>query len=144
MGMFFFSAQPATKSKAASNAVKEKVIAIADKIFPGFKKAMQKPGASSLLTFLVRKCAHLFLFFVLGFLSSLNAKVWKIPKKRYAFAFLFCALYALTDEVHQYFVPGRAMQLTDVLLDSFGALLGICTFLLFFHAERQKSDKVEA
>lgn len=34
-------------------------------------------------------------------------------------------LYAVSDEVHQHFVPGRAMQARDVLIDSAGILLGI-------------------
>ncbi len=35
-------------------------------------------------------------------------------------------LYAVSDEIHQYFVPGRAMQTRDVLIDTAGVLLGIC------------------
>ena len=35
------------------------------------------------------------------------------------------ALYAVTDEVHQYFVPGRSCELRDVLVDTSGALTGI-------------------
>lgn len=34
-------------------------------------------------------------------------------------------LYAVSDEIHQYFVPGRAMQARDVLIDTVGVLLGI-------------------
>ena len=33
--------------------------------------------------------------------------------------------YAATDEFHQIFVPGRAGMLTDVMIDSSGALAGI-------------------
>ena len=32
-----------------------------------------------------------------------------------------CMLYAISDEVHQYFVPSRAMLLSDVGIDVFGA-----------------------
>ena len=34
-------------------------------------------------------------------------------------------LYAVRDEIHQQFVPGRAMQARDVLIDTAGVLLGI-------------------
>ena len=34
-------------------------------------------------------------------------------------------LYAVSDEIHQHFVPGRAMQARDVLIDTAGVLLGI-------------------
>ena len=39
------------------------------------------------------------------------------------------ALYAVTDEFHQLFVPGRSGQFSDVVLDSAGALAG----LLYWH-----------
>ena len=31
----------------------------------------------------------------------------------------------MTDEVHQLFVPGRSGQISDVILDSAGALAGV-------------------
>ena len=33
--------------------------------------------------------------------------------------------YAITDEFHQYFIPGRSAEIRDVLIDSSGALTGI-------------------
>ncbi|PWH12025.1 MAG: hypothetical protein DDG60_15180 [Anaerolineae bacterium] len=40
-------------------------------------------------------------------------------------AWLLAVLYAITDEVHQAFTPGRTPSATDVLVfDAFGALLG--------------------
>jgi VanZ family protein len=39
-------------------------------------------------------------------------------------AWLVATLYAMTDEWHQSFVPGREPTVTDVVLDSSGALLG--------------------
>ena len=38
--------------------------------------------------------------------------------------------YALTDEIHQIFVPGRAFQLIDLTVNFFGILLGIIVFAL--------------
>jgi VanZ family protein len=38
---------------------------------------------------------------------------------------VFCVLYAVSDEVHQLFVPGRGAQVTDVLIDNAGAFVGI-------------------
>lgn len=45
--------------------------------------------------------------------------------KRIAIALLTCVLYAISDEVHQSFVPGRGAQVKDVLIDSAGAIVGI-------------------
>ncbi len=34
-------------------------------------------------------------------------------------------LYAVSDEVHQFFVPGRVTDLRDLLVDVFGVALGV-------------------
>ena len=38
---------------------------------------------------------------------------------------LTATVYAATDEFHQLFIPGRSGQVSDVLLDSAGALAGV-------------------
>ena len=38
---------------------------------------------------------------------------------------LITAAYAATDEIHQLFVPGRSGQVSDVVLDSAGAMAGL-------------------
>ncbi len=40
-------------------------------------------------------------------------------------AFALTVLYGLTDELHQYFVPGRNISGVDLGLDTLGALLGL-------------------
>jgi VanZ family protein len=69
----------------------------------------------------LRKAAHAAEFAVLGFLL-LRAVGREIA------ALLLGIAYALTDELHQHFVPGRQGSVLDVLLDSVGVALGV--FLL--------------
>lgn len=53
------------------------------------------------------------------------------PRKRWL-VWLMAVLYAITDELHQSFTPGRQPSLADVLIfDSGGALLGILMRRLF-------------
>jgi len=40
-------------------------------------------------------------------------------------ALLICILYAVSDEVHQLFIPGRGGQFKDVIIDSAGVLVEI-------------------
>jgi VanZ family protein len=54
---------------------------------------------------------------------------WRWPVAIGAFA--LAALYAITDEFHQSFVPSRQGQVFDVLLDSFGAAIGLLALWLF-------------
>lgn len=47
------------------------------------------------------------------------------------------AFYALSDEIHQLFVPGRTFQLLDLALDIGGGLIGLMVFvslrIIMFH-----------
>lgn len=52
-------------------------------------------------------------------LDKLKGTYWHIA----GIAFLISAIYAVTDEVHQLFVPGRVFSVWDILIDSAGALL---------------------
>lgn len=50
---------------------------------------------------------------------------WPEYARPYALAFGFAALYALSDEFHQYFVPGRHCDWRDVTTDMVGALFAL-------------------
>ena len=54
---------------------------------------------------------------------------WRWPVAAGALA--LAVLYAITDEFHQSFVPSREGQALDVLIDSFGAALGLFALWLF-------------
>lgn len=49
---------------------------------------------------------------------------------RYLTAAGLAILYACSDEFHQLFVEGRAGLVSDVIVDSVGAVLGLALFLL--------------
>ena len=83
---------------------------------------------------LMRKSAHFIAYLILGFLVShtredempaTTASVWK----RRGCSLLFCVAYAISDEFHQLFVPGRGPLLKDVLIDGSGAALGIMLYV---------------
>lgn len=79
----------------------------------------------------VRKTAHFLLFLSLsGSLFGFFSTFFK-QANPYFFAFATTALYAATDEFHQYFVPGRSCELRDVLIDSAGALTFLLLWALF-------------
>ncbi len=136
--IFMFSAQSAEKSKALSKNLAEKVVSGAKKIFgDDFFAAheYEDEGSENLLgivTHYLRKTAHFFLFFVLGIFCYLFISDFELTqKKAIVFALFYCFLYAVSDEVHQLFVPGRAGMVRDVLLDTCGSLTGmsICMYI---------------
>lgn len=97
-----------------------------------------------LLTFLVRKGAHIFAYFVLGILTF-NA-LWRVDLSKFKFNYpvglsvIVCALYAASDEFHQLFVSGRSGEIRDIIIDSCAATVGV--FMLRFSVRiLQKSKK---
>jgi VanZ family protein len=82
--------------------------------------------------YVLRKFAHFFEFLILGMLA-MNAfsGVRVLKQYRNIMACIgFCVLYAISDELHQIFVPGRAARVIDVLIDTAGATLGMLLFVL--------------
>ncbi len=75
-----------------------------------------------------RKIAHMFVFGLLFlFLCSAISGSFDIAtSKVYVFSVVFSIMYAVSDEYHQSFVPGRHGSAVDVLIDS----VGIFTALL--------------
>ena len=76
----------------------------------------------------IRKSAHFTEYAILGFWCSLA--IYRHAPKTYItrgalLATLICSLYALSDETHQAFVPGRTPAAKDVLIDSLGAAFAI-------------------
>ena len=51
---------------------------------------------------------------------------------------LLAALYAVSDEMHQTFVPGRSGRMTDVLIDAVGAAAGV-SVMVWLRRRRPRS-----
>lgn len=90
------------------------------------------------LEIIVRKLAHLGEYFVLAvlFWIFLKNNFIKLNKKQiFYYSILFVLIFAVSDEVHQAFIVGRAGKIEDVIFDLLSGLLGI--FLIerlgFFH-----------
>ena len=94
---------------------------------PEFEKQPEevKKNIIEELQFITRKSAHFIGYMILGILASGLILYYGNINKKYLLAFLICVIYAISDEIHQLFVPGRAGQVRDVLIDSAGSLLGI-------------------
>lgn len=91
----------------------------------------------------IRKTAHAMEYAVLGLFLTFGLYVnKKYTLKRYYMCrnllcpWMFATFYACTDEFHQLFVPGRSGQISDVCIDSGGALFGVlCGVILMLMIE---------
>ena len=48
--------------------------------------------------------------------------------KKVYISIIICILYAISDEIHQIFVPGRSCQIFDMIVDCLGSITGIYLF----------------
>jgi len=71
----------------------------------------------------IDKLIHLIEYGILGFLFYRALRVSRLAKQVFILAIIFSILYALSDEIHQYFVPGREFDLWDLAADSLGIVL---------------------
>ncbi len=138
--IFLFSARPGPESSMDSAWVGMLILRLVRPGFSALPKAEQLRMADG-ISFIVRKCAHATEYAILsGLIWNALKGCFSISIKRRAFlAWGFTVLYAITDEIHQMFVPGRSCELRDVLIDAAGALasLLICMFL---HSRKSESS----
>lgn len=114
VGIFYSSAATGEVSGAASMAIAEYVHGIAERFLN---------IAPDTLNFFVRKAAHFAVYFALAFCVAMSLK----PYVKNTYFLLLAAwgiatVYGITDEIHQYFVPGRVAAISDMLINSAGAL----------------------
>ena len=128
--IFFMSAQPAPESTETSLSVGQMICTV---FVPGYKdmSTTEQMRLAKKIDHPVRKTAHATEYAILTVLVSLA-----IPyhgKRNYLLSLCITVAYAASDEIHQYFVPGRACMATDVVIDSCGAFVGL---LIVFLVER--------
>lgn len=153
--IFYLSHQSGTASSDLSSNITEKIIRFLTIILP-FDLAFQDIHS------FIRKGAHFFAYFLLGILvyhalveSIQRFSRGKLCKKRndsvgrisrylsnICIALLISILYAISDEWHQRFIPGRSGEIKDVLIDTLGALTGISlyVFIQWIFVQRRISN----
>lgn len=132
--IFFLSHQPAEVSSGMSSGIAEKIMVIIETSAPA-----AAIDADFLHTF-VRKNAHFFAYLILGVLTFFALLKSEVKEVRAAFiAFGIAALYAVSDETHQLFIPGRSGEVRDVFIDSSGAAVGIGIYFLLKKARQLRN-----
>lgn len=134
--IFSLSSQVAEQSNQLSTGITEVIIDAVEKVAPNANFDIIK------LNNIIRNNAHFFTYLILGLLVINAARISGIKDfKSLILAILICILYAVSDEIHQFFVPSRGAELKDLIIDSIGALFGIGLYLLIFRIiARRKTD----
>ena len=116
--IFYFSAQPAEVSQSVSD----------DFAFT-FNLAFG--------SFIIRKTAHFLEFAGLSVLIF-NALHSTCGKFMPFVSFIITAIYALSDEIHQIFVDGRACRFFDLIVDCSGAAAALIFVSLIVYIQNRK------
>lgn len=123
--IFYMSSKVGTESHKLSENVKEIIVEKVEKITPESNLNINN------LVYNIRKEAHFFAYLLLGLLV-LNAirRSGFLSYKGIFITLLVIFIYAISDEIHQAFVPGRTPLIKDVLIDSIGAITGIGFYMI--------------
>jgi VanZ family protein len=85
--------------------------------------------------------AHFFLYAVFAIAAWNNFRAepagW-LSRRATFFAIVFCALYGVTDEYHQSFVPNRQCTFADFATDTIGAAAGMAFITLMQLLKKNK------
>lgn len=139
LGMIFsFSAQDGIKSNALSKAVVKKIeasVELAEKVHSDNKTHRINYNE------VIRKSAHFLLYFVLAVIFFMALIISKLDiKSSIIFTLIFCVLFAVSDEIHQTFVPERTPLFKDVVIDSVGALTGVIFIFCLWIIKRSRNQ----
>ena len=123
--IFIHSAEDGAQSSKTSGSFVQAVLTVFVPDFSSLAETARDELISS-MQFIVRKGAHFTVYLLLGFLSFLAMNTYNVVLKiKTVTALGISLIYAISDEIHQLFVPGRAGQIRDVLIDFSGAACGV-------------------
>ena len=145
--IFYFSARAGEDSSEDSSRVAALILRVVNPDYRTLPPEEQRKMLET-ISHPVRKAAHASEYAVLAGLllgALLPAPLIRDSgdEKKSAVTYALTAwagtvLYAVTDEIHQYFVPDRACSFTDVCIDGAGALCGVLLAMIFvrYHMNR--------
>ena len=135
--LFFFSGQSGEASGALSGRLTEIL----------FGWLIDRGVSAGRLEFLLRKAAHMGIFAVEGFLLAMalgsalrksRAALWSLPICA-ALAVAGCIVW--TPVRYERLPGGRTSSAADVLIDSFGALIGVLLAAVLLHALSSRASR---
>lgn len=148
--IFSFSAADSGESTKESKSFTTNVVNVTTELADKLNIIEEKPSDSEIADIVtrvnpvIRKFAHATVYLVLAFLIlfALDTRCENFWRNAFV-AVIICFLYAITDEYHQTFVPGRSGEFRDCLIDALGATMACCLYgigtYIFF---RKKTFKI--
>lgn len=126
--VYKFSAENGQKSSGTSTGITIKIV----NIITGYKQITEEEKLElvQIIHPIIRKIAHYILYMAGGILIINYLDILKFEqKKKIIYSIIIGMLYAISDEIHQYFVPNREMQIKDVFIDTLGIITGVFLYI---------------
>ena len=141
--IFQFSGENATESSTRSGNVIRKIVDIfpyTKNLSESIKQKIVENGQP-----IIRKLAHFSIYsfvgiLVMSFVSTYCLLLWK----KITISMATGLLYAISDEYHQSFIPGRSAQWQDVLIDTTGVFVGVIIILICISIYKLSKEKYNA
>ncbi len=125
--IFTLSSHDAEQSSELSSGVTDAIIRIIENLEPNIRERIDMTAFHGF----IRSLAHFAIYFVLGiFSANMFSQFFRDWFRIAVDGALFTLVVATFDEIYQSTVPGRAMMLSDVFIDTLGGLLGVTLLVL--------------
>ena len=92
---------------------------------------------------IIRKLAHFGLYLLVGISACCLVCTFNTNWKYRVWISIFIGLvYAITDEIHQSFIPGRSGEIRDVIIDTLGVATGILMVLYIIKVINKRNNNI--
>lgn len=138
--IFKFSNQDGTTSTGLSKRVARKIV----NVFPYTKNLSEKTKNKIVQRSqpIIRKGAHFSIYMLVGIFIMSFISTYKIHLKyKFLISILVGGFYAISDEIHQSFTPGRTSSAIDVGIDTCGVIFGIIVVLILISVYKALTEK---
>ena len=140
ISIFNFSNQDGQTSGGLSRKVARKIV----DVFP-YTKNIKEEAKNKIVEKsqpIIRKGAHLSIYTLVGILIMSFISTYEIHLKyKFLISILVGLIYAISDEIHQSFIPGRTASVIDVGIDTLGVVLGIILVLIIISVYKALTEK---
>lgn len=139
--IFGFSSQDGEKSGGISKKITEFILENSSKY--NSLEQTKKEEVTKRTEKIIRKIAHFSIYTLVGFLLMALFSTYENIKRKYQIyiSAIIGILYAISDEIHQSFTPGRGPKITDVFIDSLGVFFGMAVILLIIELINKENKK---
>ena len=136
--IYALSDKPAAKSSVQSESLALRLVRIATRF--SSMTEVERERLSLILEPYIRDIAHMVEYAVLFILLYMAVRLFVSGRYTVILSCLaVCFIYACTDEIHQYFVPGRAFELIDIGLDTLGSVIVAAVLLIILKHQKSVS-----